>query len=157
MMFPVNQSPNKISDDTLELFKTVLENDLRNYGIQLAREKGLDENSVLSLIPGILEIPILQKINERYLDTSNMKYRKELNKYSVADLKEICRQKELKITGNREELIERISENIGLRDPSNEELEKSKSFKSKPLKMRKKTRGNVDLDETPNHYVSDSD
>lgn len=157
MMFPVNQSPNKISDETLELFKTVLENDLRNYGIQLAREKGLDENSVLSLIPGILEIPILQKINERYLDTSNMKYRKELNKYSVADLKEICRQKELKITGNREELIERISENIGLRDPSNEELEKSKSFKSKPLKMRKKTRGNVDLDETPNHYVSDSD
>ena len=156
-MFPITQAPNKISDETLLLFKKVLENDIKTYGIQLARERGIDETAVLELIPNILEMPILDKINAQYLDTTNMKFVKELNKFNVADLKEICRQKELKTTGNREELIVRIADHLGLREPTTAELDKSKSFKSKPLKNRKKVRGNVDLGETPNHYVSDSE
>lgn len=156
-MYTLHQPANKISDETLELFRKVLENDLKLYGSKLAREKGLDDSVVLDLIPSVLQIPIIDKINAQYLDTSLLKFKKELNKYSLADLKEICRQKGVKITGTRDELMNRIADHIGLVEPTTEELDKSKSFKSKPLKNRKKLKGNIDLDETPNHYVSDSE
>lgn len=153
----IPQSPNKVSDETLDLFKKVLQTDLRSYGLKIARERGLDEQSVLELIPSVLNINIMEKINQQYLDTTSMRYKKELNKYSVADLKEIARRNELKMTGTRDELILRIADKLGLIEFSQEELDKSKSFKSKPLKSRRKLKGNVDLSETPNHYVSDSD
>ena len=159
-MFFLPTPPNKISDETLDLFKKVLENDLRVYGQQLAKERGLDEKVVFDLIPGILATPISDKINNEYLDTKQFKYSKELNRYNCTDLKEICRRNDLKGTGTRDELIQRISAHLGLAEHSNEDLEKSKSFKSKPLKSRKKVRGNVSglsIDATPNHYVSDSD
>jgi len=151
------QSANKISTETLQLFKKVLEDDLKTYANKISIEQNININELLELIPGILSKPIMDKINLRYLDTSNMKYKKELHRFSVLDLKEIAKTNNVKTSGNRNDLINNISEKIGLIDHTIEELEQSKSFKSKPIKIKKKNSPDKNLDSTPSHYISDSD
>ena len=132
------QSPNKISDETLQLFKQVLEDDLQKYAKKISIEQNININVLLELIPSVLSEQVLYRINQKYRDTSYLNYKKELNKYSLNDLKEIAKDNNIKITGTRIELIERISEKLQLKEYSSEELEKAKSFKNKPLCSRKK-------------------
>jgi hypothetical protein len=151
------EQPNKISIETLQLFRKVLEDDLKTYAIKISNEQNINVNELLEFIPGILSKPVLDKINTRYRDTSGMKYKKELNRFSLNDLKEIARENNVKITGTRTDLINNISEKIGLVDHTDQELEKAKSYKSKPLKNKKKLSPDKTLDATPSHYISDSD
>jgi hypothetical protein len=151
------QPANKISEETLLLFRKVLEDDLKSYAIKISNEQNIDINALLELIPIILSEPIIDKINLGYRDTSKMRYKKELNLYSLTDLKEIAKTNELKISGNRADLLERISEKLGLVEYSNEELDKAKSFKSMPLKQKKKPSPEKNRDSTLSHYISDSD
>jgi hypothetical protein len=151
------QPPNKISDETLQLFKKILEDDLKRYAIKISNEQNIDINALLELIPIILDEPIIDKINLGYRDTSKMRYKRELNRFSLSDLKEIARTNELKISGNRTDLLERISQKIGLVEYSNEELDKAKSFKSMPLKQKRKASPEKSLESNPSHYISDSD
>lgn len=151
------QQPNRISDETLQLFRQVLEDDLKAYATKISNEQNIDINALFELIPVVLSEPIMNKINTKYRDTSILHYKKELNKFSLSDLKEIAKSNELKISGSRLDLIDRISEKLDLKDYSQEELDKAKSFKSKPIKNRKKGSPIKDLDSTPNHYISDSD
>ena len=110
-------APNKISDDTLLLFKQVIEDDLRKFAQEIVYENpNLRINDLIELIPQVLDTPIIDKINSKYRDTSLMKYKKELNKFSLIDLKEIARSNDLKITGTRSELMSRIFENFSLLD-----------------------------------------
>ena len=150
-------SPNKLSTETLELFKKVLEDDLKTYATKISNEQNININELLELIPDILSKPIMDKINIRYLDTSSMSYKKELNRFSLIDLKEIAKNNNVKTSGNRTELINNISDKLCLTDHTIEELEKAKSFKSKPLKNKKKNSPEKNLDSTPAHYISDSD
>jgi hypothetical protein len=151
------EQPNKISTETLQLFRKVLEDDLKTYAIKISNEQNININELLEFIPGILSKPVLDKINARYHDTSGMKYKKELNRFSLNDLKEIAKKNNVKITGTRNDLINNISEKIGLTDHTHEELEIAKSFKSKPIKNKKKLSPEKSLDTTPSHYISDSD
>ena len=150
-------SPNKISTETLQLFKKVLEDDLKTYATKISNEQNININELLELIPDILSKPIMDKINIRYLDTSSMRYKKELNRFSLIDLKEIAKNNNVKSSGNRNELINNISDKLCLTDHTIEELEKAKSFKSKPIKIKKKNSPEKNLDSTPTHYISDSD
>ena len=151
------QPPNKISDETILLFKQVLEDDLQKYAKKISIEQNININVLLELIPSVLSEPVLDRINQKYRDTSYLNYKKELNKYSLNDLKEIAKDNSIKITGTRIELMERISEKLQLKEYSSEELEKAKSFKSKPLCSRKKKTVSNSLESESNHYISDSD
>ena len=151
------QPPNKISDETLQLFKEVLDEDLKKYAKKISIEQNININVLLELIPNVLSEPMVDKINQKYRDTSHLNYKKELNKYSLTDLKEIAKDNNTTTTGTRSELMERLSLKLQLRDYSNEELEKSKSFKSKPLCSRKKKTNSNTIESESNHYISDSD
>jgi hypothetical protein len=151
------QQPNKISTETLQLFKKVLEDDLKTYAIKISNEQNININELLELIPVVLSQSIMDKINTRYRDTSGMRYKKELNRFTLIDLKEIAKENNIKTSGNRNELIDCISEKLGLVEHTNAELEKAKSYKSKPIKNKKKISPEKSLDSTPSHYISDSD
>ncbi len=150
-------APNKISDDTLLLFKQVIEDDLRKFAQEIVYENpNLRINDLIGLIPQVLDTPIIDKINSKYRDTSLMKFKKELNKFSLIDLKEIARSNDLKITGTRSELMSRISEKFSLRDYTVEDLNLAKSFmsdESKPKKKKSKEKPAKIL----TNYISDSD
>ena len=154
--------PNKISDDTLLLFKQVIEDDLRKFAQEIVYENpSMRINDLIGLIPQVLDTPIIDKINSKYRDTSLMKYKKELNKFSLIDLKEIARSNDLKMSGTRSELMARISEKIELRDYTVEDLNLAKSFMSacttmgeiKPTKKKSKEKS-VSMSA---NYISDSD
>jgi len=151
------QTPNKISSELLQLFKKVLEDDLKTYATKISNEQNININELFDLIPGILSKPIIDKINLKYLDTSAMTYKKELNRFSLLDLKEIAKINNIKTSGNRNDLINNISSKIGLNEHTIEELEKMKSFKSKPIKTKKKNSPEKNQDSTLAHYISDSD
>jgi hypothetical protein len=154
--------PNKISDDTLLLFKQVIEDDLRKFAQEIVYENpSMRINDLIGLIPQVLETPLIEKINSKYRDTSLMKYKKELNKFSLMDLKEIARSNDLKMSGTRSELMARISEKFELRDYTVEDLNLAKSFigsasasHTKPKNKKSKEKSVVS---TPANYISDSD
>lgn len=152
-------SPNKIADETLLLFKQVIEDDLRKYAQEIVLEQpNVRLNDLLDLIPQVLETPIMDKINSKYRDTSGMKYKKELNKFSLGDLKEIAKAHDLKISGTRSELMTRISEKISLRDYTVEDISLAKSYQSKSggsIPKKKKIKDEKSI--TPTNYISDSD
>lgn len=156
-MLNLVQAPNKVSNETLELFRKVIYDDLYKLAEKVALERAVSIDELKPLIDRVLEQPIQDKLDKRFRDLSGMRYRKDLNRFTLLDLREISREKGLKTSGSREELIDRIASHIGLRDFSEEQLLEAKSFQSKPLKSRKKLKGNLDLSETPNHYVSDSE
>jgi len=156
-MFPTHSAPNKVSPDTLELFANVLRGDLTIFAQTVAEERGISLDDIMPLIDRVLAKPIEDKINETYLSTETIQFKKELNRFNSLNLREICRKNSLKITGSREEMINRISEHLNLKEFTQQEESCAKSFRSRSLKNRKKVRANVNLAETPTHFVSDSD
>jgi hypothetical protein len=148
-------SPNKISDETLLLFKQVIEDDLRKYAQQIVLEQPqLNLCDLFELIPQVLETPIMDKINSKYRDTSQLKYKKELNRYSLSDLKAIAKGHDLKISGNRSELMNRISEKISLRDYTPEDIQMAKSYQSNQVPKKKRSKDDKAI---TSNYVVDSD
>lgn len=135
-----------ISIDTntpiVELFKKVLEDDLKALAIKISRERDIPIDSLLPYISIILKTPMIERIHEKHLDISNIKYKTELQRYSLKDLREISKNNDIPISGTRAELMERIGEKCGIRDFTLDEISKAKSFigsivtKSRP---RKKT------------------
>jgi hypothetical protein len=150
--------PNKISDDALLLFKQVIEDDLRKFAQEIVYENpSMRINDLIGLIPQVLDTPIIDKINSKYRDTSLMKYKKELNKFSLMDLKEIARSNDLKMSGTRNELMARISEKIELRDYTVADLNSAKSFMSNEIKPKKKKSKEKSVSISAANYISDSD
>ena len=155
--------PNKISDDTLLLFKQVIEDDLRKFAQEIVYENpSMRINDLIGLIPQVLDTPVIDKINSKYRDTSLMKYKKELNKFSLMDLKEIARSNDLKMSGTRNELMARISEKIELRDYTVADLNSAKSFMSASttmgeIKPKKKKSKEKSVSISAANYISDSD
>jgi len=152
-------APNKISDETMLLFKQVIEDDLRKFAQEIVYENPtMRINDLIALIPQVLETPLIDKINSKYRDTSLMKYKKELNKFSLMDLKEIARSNNLKISGTRNELMARISEKIELRDYTVADLQLAKSFMNASITVDKmKPKNKKSKEQATTNYISDSD
>jgi hypothetical protein len=144
------------------LFKQVIEDDLRKFAQEIVYENpSMRITDLLGLIPQVLDTPIIDKINSKYRDTSLMKYKKELNKFSLMDLKEIARSNDLKMSGTRSELMARISEKFELRDYTVADLNSAKSFMSASttmgdIKSKKKKSKEKPVSNSTN-YISDSD
>jgi hypothetical protein len=101
---------------------------------------------------------MLDKINCKYRDVSDLKYKKELNKFALNDLKEIASANCLTTSGTRTELMHRISEKLCLREYTNDELSKAKSFQSSSSIIKKKKKNEKISKNDPNpNYISDSD
>ena len=126
----------------VELFKKVIEDDLKALAIKISRERDIPIDALLPYISIILKTPMIERIHEKHLDISNIKYKTELQRYTLKDLREIAKNNHITISGTRAELIERISEKCGIRDFTLDEISSAKSFigniatKSRP---RKKT------------------
>jgi len=152
-------APNKISDETMLLFKQVIEDDLRKFAQEIVYENPtMRINDLIALIPQVLETPLIDKINSKYRDTSLMKYKKELNKFSLMDLKEIARSNNLKMSGTRNELMARISEKIELRDYTVADLQLAKSFMNASTTVDKmKPKNKKSKEQATTNYISDSD
>lgn len=155
-MFP-QSAPNKISNDTLDLFRQVLVKDLTKFAEELCKERSINIDELKPLIDKVLETSIQEKIDKSYLATDNLQFKKELNRYNSANLREICRINGLKISGSRSDLIDRIAEHLSLKDFNQIEEDQSKSFKNRAPKTVKRIQGNTNLVVVPNHFVSDSD
>jgi hypothetical protein len=138
----------------LELFKKVIEDDLKSLAIKISRERDIPIDTLLPYISIILKTPMIERIHEKHLDISSIKYKTELQRYTLKDLREITKKNNLYVSGTRAELIERISEKFGIRDFTPDEISKAKSFigntgKSRP---RKKT-----IDTVVSNLIDDSD
>ena len=125
----------------VELFKKVIEDDLKSLAIKISRERDIPIDTLLPYISTILKTPMIERIHEKHLDISNIKYKKELQRYTLKDLREIAKNNHIVISGTRAELIERISEKCGIRDFTYDEISNAKSFigntcKSRPLRKK---------------------
>jgi len=145
-----------IPPETLELFKKIVENDLISYANEISKTQNISLDNILPIIPKIMEKPMLTKISDKYRDTSSLTFKKELNRYTVHDLKVIASKNQLTISGNKSELIDKISIKIGLKDITDTELKKSKSYISLD-----KNRQNIKKKKSPinisNNIIEDSD
>jgi len=142
--------------ETLELFSKILENDLIAYANEISKTQGISIDCILPIIPKIMGQPMLSKITEKYRDTSKFEYKRDLNRFTVQDLKFIATKNELTTSGNKSELIEKISDKIGLRDLTLSEIKLSKSFiSSSKIKKKKPTKSTNDI--IVNNIIDDSD
>jgi len=139
----------------VELFKKVIEDDLKAFAIKISSERDIPIDTLLPYISIILKTPMIERIHEKHLDISYIKYKTELQRYTLKDLREIAKNNHIPISGTRVELIERISDKCGIRDFTSDEILKAKSFigntatKSRP---RKKTTESIIV-----NLVEDSD
>lgn len=126
----------------VELFKKVIEDDLKAFAIKISSERDIPIDTLLPYISIILKTPMIERIHEKYLDISYIKYKTELQRYTLKDLREIAKNNHIPVSGTRAELIDNISDKCGIRDFTPDEISKAKSFigsanvKSRP---RKKT------------------
>ena len=141
-----------IHTNIVELFKKIIEDDLKTLAIKISRERDIPIDTLLPYISIILKTPMIEKIHEKHLDISSIKYKTELQRYTLKDLREIAKNNHIAVSGTRAELIERIS---GACDFTLDEILKVKSFigKSRP---RKKT-VDATVDATVANLVDDSD
>jgi hypothetical protein len=144
-----------IHTNIVELFKKIIEDDLKTLAIKISRERDIPIDTLLPYISIILKTPMIEKIHEKHLDISSIKYKTELQRYTLKDLREIAKNNHIAVSGTRAELIERIS---GACDFTLDEILKVKSFtynagKSRP---RKKT-VDAKVDATVANLVDDSD
>jgi len=154
-----NDEMHNIDIDTnthiVELFKKVIEDDLKAFAIKISSERDIPIDTLLPYISIILKTPMIERIHEKHLDISYIKYKTELQRYTLKDLREIAKNNHIPISGTRVELIERISDKCGIRDFTSDEILKAKSFigntatKSRP---RKKTTESIIV-----NLVEDSD
>ena len=101
--------------------------------------------------------PMISKISEKYRDTTGFEYKKDLNRFTIQDLKFIAAKNQVTISGNKSELIEKISIKIGLRDITLCELKKSKSYISSKSSTKKKISTKNENDIVVNNIIEDSD
>jgi hypothetical protein len=148
-----NQAIN-FTGDQLTLFRQIIERDLTEYAKVLSDTHKLPLEDIVAVIPKIMEKPVHTKILSSFHDTTGMIYRSELNKYTLADLREICKHHNLKISGKRSELVDRISASINLKEHSQEDIAMNKSFVSKPFKQHKRKSATK---KKPTHIINDSD
>ena len=142
------------SGDQLALFRQIIEKDLTDYAKVLSNTHNLPLEDIVAVIPKIMEKPVHTKILSSFHDTTGMVYRSELNKYTLADLREICKHHNLKISGKRSELVDRIAASINLKEHSQEDIAQNKSFISKPFKQHKRKSATK---KKPSNIISDSD
>ena len=128
----------RFAPETLDLFRNVLEADLTNYANQISRERSIPLDDILKLIPRVLETPLVDKLGDQYRDTSRIVYKKDLDKFTIPDLKEIAKKNSVKTSGTKQELVDRIADHLELKDISQDDIKKSKSFISKQSNPRKK-------------------
>jgi hypothetical protein len=155
-MFKQLISPKRVPDETLILFKKVIESELKLFAEKISKNNDICLEDILKFIPEVLETPIEDKIIEQYRDISKFKYKSELDRFSLEDLRQISKLLNLSILGNRMELINRIAIYKNLSNITEDELLKSKSYISKTKKRvsRKKTKSS---DDEGSNIVSDSD
>lgn len=156
-MFKQYVSTKRVPDETLLLFKKVIETELKQFAERISKmNNDICLEDILKFIPEVLETPIEEKIIEQYRDISRFKYKSELDRFSIDDLREINRSLNLSCVGNKIELIERIAVDKNLLNITDEEILKSKSYISKTKKRtsKKKTKSS---DEEDINQVSDSD
>ena len=149
-------SHKKVSDETIILFKKVIESELKQFAEKISKTNDICLEDILKFIPEVLDTPIEDKIIEQYRDISKFKYKSELDRFSLEDLREINKLLNLNSMGNRFQLIERIAIYKNLSNITEEELLKSKSYISKTKKRVSKKKKKSSDDEGSN-IVSDSD
>jgi len=126
-----------LPNEVLDLFKKTLENELTKYANEIHKSHNIPLDGILSLIPNIMNEPLIDKISNKYRDTSKLQYKQELNKYTIYDLKQIASINSVPTAGTKSQLVEKISVKIGLKDFTNKELNQCKSFISKSIKRKK--------------------
>jgi hypothetical protein len=114
-------------------------------------------DAILPLIPKIMAKPMVSKINENFRDTSGLEYKQELNRFTIQDLKFIAAKNQLTVSGNKSELIDKISIKIGLREITMCELKKYKSFISNTGMTKNKKKAKSEIDNIVNNIIEDSD
>jgi len=124
--------------ETLELFKKVVESDLLEYAKKISIDRNIPIDQITPYINKILEKPIADKLNLEYRNINRIIYKKDLDRFTLLDLSEIAKSQSLKSSGNKLELVNRITKHLNLKDITDDELKRSKSFTSKPLKIKKK-------------------
>jgi len=145
----------KLPEDTLDIFRKILENDLMLYATEISKTHNIALEDIIPLIPNIMSQPMQSKIQEKYRDTSNLEYKRDLNRFTIQDLKFIATKNQLTTSGNKSELIEKISIKIGIRDITLSDIKLSKSFISTNIKKKKPTKS---LNEVIiNNIIDDSD
>ena len=75
-----------------------------------------------------MKTPMIERIHEKHLDISCMKYKTELQRFTLKDLREIAKNNHIPVSGTRTELIDRISDKCGIRDFTPDEISRAKSF-----------------------------
>lgn len=101
----------KIPYEVVKTFAKVINNDLKILADKIANDYGLNKEDLYKLIPdNLTHIEIKTKLDTEFLDVQKITSKNELNKYSLSDLKQICKNNKLQITGNKEILINRIWE-----------------------------------------------
>ena len=141
--------------DIVELFKKIIEDDLKTLVIKISRERDIPIDTLLPYISIILKTPMIERIHEKHLDISNIKYKTELQRYTVKDLREIAKNNDVVVSGTRAELIERISCKCGIRDFTHDAISNAKSFIGNTCKSRPQRKKTVDT--IVSNLVEDSD
>jgi len=104
------------NDETVALFRRVIETDLREYAHVVAKELGVDVGRVLGCIPTVLQANVEQKMRDAFYDPVRLKYRCELRRFSVSDLREVCKRCGVRGVGTRVEIETRLCDTLKLRD-----------------------------------------
>lgn len=146
-----------ISSETLNIFSKIVENDLVSYANEISKMQNISIDAILPLIPKIMAKPMVSKISENFRDTSGLEYKQELNRFTIQDLKIIAAKNQLTVSGNKSELIDKISIKIGLREITMCELKKYKSFISNTGMTKNKKKTKSELDNIVNNIIEDSD
>jgi hypothetical protein len=156
-MFKQFISQKRVPDETLVLFKKVIETELKLFAEKISKTNNdICLEDILKFIPEVLETPIQDKIIEEYRNISKFKYKCELDRFSLEDLREINKSLSLSSVGTKTELIDRIAIHKNLLNITEDDILKSKSYISKTKKRtsKKKTKSS---DEEDSNIVSDSD
>lgn len=104
------------NDETVSLLRRVIETDLREYAHVVAKELGVDVGRVLACIPTVLVANVEEKMRGAFYDPARLRYRCELRRYSVADLREVCKRCGVRGVGTRADIEARLVETLKLRD-----------------------------------------
>ncbi len=104
------------NDETVAILRRVLEKDLREYAHVVAKELDVDVDRVLAYIPTVLQANVEDKMREAFIDPKRLMYRCELRRFSVGDLREICKRCEIRGVGTRAEIETRLCNTLKLRD-----------------------------------------
>ena len=146
-----------LPSETIDMFNKIVENDLITYANEISKTMNISIDAILPLISKVMAQPMVSKISEKYRDTGGFEYKKDLNRFTIQDLKYIAAKNQLTTSGNKSELIEKISIKIGLRDITVNDLKKSKSFISSSIGSKNKKNSKSEAEVIVNNIIEDSD